>query len=152
MGVAFGSMLGTLTVGFAASMNAVVGWDFAVLIFLLLYFFFEVIALFVYFASPTYFYVGLMFSCFYAENALTSFKGVDTLGRSNYQNILSQLVAILVATLMDVITDRSLSLRATAKLKRFVAVVDEAVQHFPVSSRAEVLELRQEGVMPWNRI
>lgn len=104
LGIAFGSMLGTLTVGFAASMNArlsglesiavafqilskavksfprVVGWDFAVVIFLLLYFFFEVIALFVYFASPTYFYVGLMFSCFYAENALTSFKGVDTLG------------------------------------------------------------------------
>lgn len=37
---------------------------------------------------------------------------------------------------MDVITDRSLSLRATAKLNRFVAVVDEAVEHFPVSSRS----------------
>ncbi|CAE7351802.1 unnamed protein product [Symbiodinium natans] len=104
MGVAFGSLLGTLTVGTCASLKSSIGWNGAATLFLMIYFSFEYLALFVYFFSPTFSYAGLMFSCFYANSALRPFDGIGHFAQSggldkpdgvrlqcvsDYQNILS---------------------------------------------------------------
>ncbi|CAE7336161.1 unnamed protein product [Symbiodinium sp. KB8] len=166
MGVAFGSLLGTLTVGLCGSLKAFVGWDVAAFLFLGIYFAFEFLALFVYFSSPTFSYAGLMFCCFYANSALRPLdrhdgfsksgalqkpNGVRLQCESDYQSILSQLIAILVATLMDVIADESLSIRATAKLESFAKLVDEG-SHLLRAAAADGSEAAREprclGV-PW---
>lgn len=146
MGVAFGSMLGTLTVGTCGSLVGYFGWYGSSVLFLVVYFAFELLSLYVYFASPTYFYVGLMFSCFFATSALRPIDDLMALGKSDYQNILSQLMAILIATLMDILADKSLSIRATANLEKFILIADEAFDSYPLSTRSETLELRKEGL------
>ena len=158
IGVAAGSMLGTLTVGTCASLQPFIGWNGATILFLLLYFCFEITALFVYFSSQRLFYVGLMFSCFYAISTLRPFDalrslrvlqepdGVGQERRSEYQDILSQLLAIVIATLTDLVADKSLSIRATANLQSFIQIVDEAFERYPVSTRTKPLELRKQGL------
>lgn len=145
MGVAFGSMLGTLTVGTCGSLLGYLGWYGSCVLFLVIYFAFELLALFVYFSSPNFFYVGLMFSCFFATSALRPFDDLMALGKSDYQNILSQLLAILIASLMDLLADKSLSIRATTNLEKFLMIADEAFTSFPLSRR-KTLELRKEGL------
>jgi len=145
MGVAFGSMLGTLAVGTCGSLLGYLGWYGSCVLFLVIYFAFELLALFVYFSSPTFFYVGLMFSCFFATSALRPFDDLMALGKSDYQNILSQLLAILIATLMDLLADKSLSIRATTNLEKFLMIADEAFTSYPLSRR-KTLELRKEGL------
>ena len=145
MGVAFGSMLGTLAVGTSGSLLGYLGWYGSCVLFLVIYFVFELLALFVYFSSPTFFYVGLMFSCFFATSALRPFDDLMALGKSDYQNILSQLLAILIATLMDLLADKSLSIRATTNLEKFLMIADEAFTSYPLSRR-KTLELRKEGL------
>lgn len=54
---------------------------------------------------------------------------------SNYENLLSQLVAIIVASLMDLLTDDSMSIRATEALERFLEALAEALQAFPLGRR-----------------
>ncbi|CAK9019806.1 unnamed protein product [Durusdinium trenchii] len=146
MGVSFGTMLGALTIGTAANMLPHVGWGCAATLYLILFLSFEFLAFYTYFSSPSFFYVGLMFSCFYAGSACQGFQGLESLGRSGYQNIMSQLLAILIATLMDVISDKSLSIRATANLEKWIEVVHEALASYPLNTRAESSELRKEGL------
>ena len=155
IGVAAGTTLGTLAVGTCASLQSLIGSDGATVIFLMLYFVFEATALFVYFSSPHFFYVGLMFSCFYAIASLRPFDALRVLPEplgvrdertSDSQDILSQLLAIVIATLMDLLADKSLSIRATANLQSFVQIVDEAFDKYPVSTRAKPLQLRKEGL------
>ena len=163
LGVASGSMLGTLTVGSCGCLSSFLGWDGATVLFLLLYFCFEILAFFVYFSSPSFSYAGLMFSCFYSIAALRPFEDLKTRehftasGRlqpgveradlkAEFQNILSQLLAIVIATLVDLLADTSFSIRATASLRSFIQLVDEAFERYPVSTRLQPLELRKEGL------
>ena len=55
-----------------------------------------------------------------------------------------RLLAILVATLMDVLTDESLSIRATAKLDKFVQLVDEAMSS-PIPDESSFLSDQSFG-------
>ena len=144
-------MLGTLTVGSCGCLSSFLGWDGATVLFLLLYFCFEILAFFVYFSSPSFSYSGLMFSCFYSIAALRPFEDLKTRehftasGRlqpgveradlkAEFQNILSQLLAIVIATLVDLLADTSFSIRATASLRSFIQLVDEAFERYPVST------------------
>ena len=110
------------------------GHELDCLLFLLAYFCLEYLSFFVYFASANFSYAGLMFSCFFAEHSLHSCS-VQGRSLSNYENLLSQLVAIIVASLMDLLTDDSMSIRATEALERFLEALAEALEAFPLSRR-----------------
>lgn len=147
IGVGLGTMLGQLTMGISCDISMDVGAELACGFFLLAYFCLEFLSFFVYFASPNFFYAGLMFSCFFAEHSLHQCdKRIGTRSLSNYQNLLSQLVAIIVASLMDLLTDKSMSIRATDSLEKFVTAMQRALDAFPLGQRDELFQLRLEGL------
>ncbi|CAJ1367617.1 unnamed protein product [Effrenium voratum] len=145
MGVGLGSLMGVLLLGSSCGISSLVGvWMQG--IFLIAYFVLEFMGFYMYFASPSFFYVGLMFCCFFASSALDSCNQLKSDSTSNFQSMLSQLLAILIATLMDVTTDRSLSIRATQNLEAFVDVMDRALDTYPISKRKARRALREEGL------
>jgi len=127
IGVSFGTMVGQLLLSGSCLGNPnltgeIIDMPWFVLTFLVFW-----ASLFVYYATDQWSYVGLLTCAFFAQHVLSvSCDNVllNQTSLSNYQNILAQLVAIVIATLMDMVTDRPMAMSATDALEDFAKTID----------------------------
>ena len=146
LGVGLGTMLGQLTLGSSCAFGNFFQTTFISQMFLPVYLLVEFASFYLYFGSPNFSYCGLLVACFFAEHALAKCGEITSKSLTNYRNLLSQLLAIGIASFMDMFTDTSLSVRATEDLEAFVAVFQEAISSFLPGHVGNVHNYRAEGL------
>ena len=146
LGVGLGTMLGQLTLGSSCAFANYLQNALISQLSLPVYLFVEFASFYCYFGSPNFSYCGLLVACFFAEHALARCGDITQDSLTNYRNLLSQLLAIVIASLMDILTDTSLSVRATADLGAFVLVFDNALSCFEPGNVGDVQSFRADGL------
>lgn len=146
LGVGLGTMLGQLTLGTSCAFGNFFQTTFISQLFLPVYVIVEFASFYLYFGSPSFSYVGLLVACFFAEHALAKCGDITHDSLTNYVNLLSQLLAIGIASLMDVATDASLSVRAAADLEAFIGVFHDAISCFTPGNVGNVQDFRAQGL------
>jgi len=147
MGIGVGSMLGQITLSIGCTYSylhegSLLGRE----LLLIPVFFMEFGALYTYFSSESFSYIGLLVTCFFAEHAFGTCSPPDQASLSNYKNLVSQLIAISIATLVDGLTDRSISHEAVEHMAEFGEVMEHALSHFTESPPGrDLLFHRDEG-------
>jgi len=148
MGVGLGTLMGQLILGSACSVSQVLHapWLFYALLLIVFALFFA--SFYTYFASPNFGYVGLLVACFFADQLGKCSVMVGS-SLNNYEILMAQLLAIIVASLMDVLADSTQSIKATEVLAEFGSLLETALKTFETkgsSSEDAVHFHRPEGL------
>lgn len=127
IGVSFGTMVGQLLLSGSCLGNPNLKGELEDAPWFVLTFFVLWGSMFVYYVSDQWSYVGLLTCAFFAQHALAvncDHVLSNKTSLTNYQNILAQLVAIVLATVMDMVTDRPMAVGATDALENFTKTID----------------------------
>eukprot|EP00930_Biecheleria_cincta_P034772 TRINITY_DN23988_c0_g1_i1.p1 TRINITY_DN23988_c0_g1~~TRINITY_DN23988_c0_g1_i1.p1 ORF type:complete len:961 (+),score=134.33 TRINITY_DN23988_c0_g1_i1:67-2949(+) len=127
IGVSFGTMVGQLLLSGSCLGNPDQSGELRDMPWFVLTFLVFWGSMFVTYSYDQWSYVGLLTCAFFAQHALASNCDKvlqDQTSLANYQNILAQLVAIVCATIMDMVTDRPMAMSATDALEGFTKTID----------------------------